>query len=83
MIDEWVGGLGAPLAQWEVMRRVSPLEVVGPLPAYAPLFRFFLFLNSLENLSKKISLAKRNSSIFIFTKVHLALFQVALLRLFS
>ena len=49
MIDEWVGGLGAPLAQWEVMRLVSPLEVVGPLPAYAPLFRFFLFLNSLSN----------------------------------
>lgn len=41
MIDEWVGGLGAPLAQWEVMRLVSPPlneEVVRPLPAYAPLF---------------------------------------------
>ena len=47
MIDEWVGGLGAPLAQWEVMRLVPPLneEVVGPLPAYAPLFRFFLFFS--------------------------------------
>lgn len=33
MIDEWVGGLGAPLAQWEVMRLVPPPlneEVVGP-----------------------------------------------------
>lgn len=39
MIDEWVGGLGPPLAQWEVMRLVSPLneEVVGPLP-FGPLF---------------------------------------------
>ena len=24
VIDEWVGGLGAPLAQWEVMRLVPP-----------------------------------------------------------
>ena len=58
------------------------LEVVGPLPAYAPLFIFFFFFffpTEMENLSKKISLAKRNSSI----KVHLAFFQVALLRLFS
>ena len=30
VIDEWVGGLGPPLAQWEVMRLVSPLnEEVG------------------------------------------------------
>lgn len=44
MIDEWVGGLGPPLAQWEVMRLVSPLneEVVGPLP-FGPLFYFILF----------------------------------------
>jgi hypothetical protein len=44
VIDEWVGGLGPSLAQWEVMRLVSPLneEVVGPLP-FGPLFRFFLF----------------------------------------
>ena len=26
VIDEWVGGLGPPLAQWEVMRLVSPPE---------------------------------------------------------
>jgi len=43
------------------------------------LFFFFFFPTEMENLSKKISLAKRNSSI----KVHLAFFQVALLRLFS
>jgi len=40
---------------------------------------YFLIFYPMENLSKKISLAKRNSSI----KVHLAFFQVALLRLFS
>lgn len=42
---------------------------------------YFRILYPMENLSKKISLAKRNSS--ILTKVHLAFFQVALLRLFS
>ena len=51
MIDEWIGGLGAPLAVWEVMRLVPPLneEVMGPLPTYTPLFRFFLFFHFLSN----------------------------------
>lgn len=57
MIDEWVGGLGPSLAQWEVMRLVSPLneEVVGPLP-FGPLFRFFLFLSNLSGKKKAIRL---------------------------
>lgn len=79
VIDEWVGGLGPPLAQWEVMRLVSPLneEVVGPLP-FGPFLDSFSFL-ILYPIYKKISLAKEKA---IRRFQSLAFFLVAFLRLF-
>lgn len=54
MIDEWVGGLGAPLAQRELRRPLNE-EVLGPLPPVSvgtsPQTPFIFYTNTPNNVS--------------------------------